>query len=168
VLFVGGLLTTHTLQAYQDALSAMTQLSFYLPLLISAGGNSGAQSSTLMIRGLAVGNVKSGDWARVLSREMLQGLVLGVLLASVGIGRALLEGDSLRFTLLIGVTIVCIVVLGCVAGAMTPLALHRAKVDPATSSTPFISTMVDVLGIVIYLTLAQMLLGAALHAAPAR
>jgi magnesium transporter len=168
VLFVGGLLTTHTLQAYQDALSAMTQLSFYLPLLISAGGNSGAQSSTLMIRGLAVGNVKSGDWARVLSREMLQGLVLGVLLASVGIGRALLEGDSLRFTLLIGVTIVCIVVLGCVAGAMTPLALHRAKVDPATSSTPFISTMVDVLGIVIYLTLAQVLLGAALHAAPAR
>ena len=168
VLFVGGLLTTHTLQAYQDALSAMTQLSFYLPLLISAGGNSGAQSSTLMIRGLAVGNVKSGDWARVLSREMLQGLVLGVLLASVGIGRALLEGDSLRFTLLIGVTIVCIVVLGCVAGAMTPLALHRAKVDPATSSTPFISTMVDVLGIVIYLTLAQLLLGAALHAVPAR
>lgn len=167
VLFVGGLLTTHTLQAYQDALSAMTQLSFYLPLLISAGGNSGAQSSTLMIRGLAVGNVKAGDWGRVLSREVLQGLVLGILLASVGVARALLEGDSPRFALLIGVTIVCIVVMGCVAGAMTPLALHRAKVDPATSSTPFISTMVDVLGIVIYLTLAQLLLGAALRAIPA-
>jgi magnesium transporter len=166
VLFVGGLLTTHTLQAYGGALSAMTQLSFYLPLLISAGGNSGAQSSTLMIRGLAVGNVKTGDWARVLSREVLQGLVLGVLLAGVGVGRALLEGAGLQFTLLIGITIVCIVVMGCVAGAMTPLALHRAKVDPATSSTPFISTMVDVLGIVIYLSLAQVLLGAALHAAP--
>ena len=168
VLFVGGLTTTHTLQAYQGALSAMTELSFYLPLLISAGGNSGAQSSTLMIRGLAVGTVKSSDWARVLVREVLQGLVLGVLLASVGVGRALLEGDSPRFALLVGVTIVCIVVMGCVAGAMTPLALHRAKVDPATSSTPFISTMVDVLGIVIYLTLAQILLGAALHAAPGR
>jgi magnesium transporter len=166
VLFVGGLLTTHTLQAYEGALSAMTQLSFYLPLLISAGGNSGAQSSTLMIRGLAVGNVKSRDWARVLSREMLQGLVLGVLLAAVGMARAFLEGDSPRFALLIGVTIVCIVVMGCVAGAMTPLALHRAKFDPATSSTPFISTVVDVLGIVIYLTLAQILLGAALHALP--
>ena len=120
------------------------------------------------IRGLAVGNVKTGDWARVLSREVLQGLVLGLLLASVGIARALLEGDSPRFALLIGVTIICIVVMGCVAGAMTPLALHRAKVDPATSSTPFISTMVDVLGIVIYLTLAQLLLGAALRAMPAR
>lgn len=166
VLFVGGLLTTHTLQAYEGALSAMTQLSFYLPLLISAGGNSGAQSSTLMIRGLAVGNVKSLDWGRVLTREMLQGLVLGLLLAAVGVARAFVEGDSPRFALLIGLTIVSIVVMGCVAGAMTPLALHRAKFDPATSSTPFISTMVDVLGIVIYLTLAQILLGAALHAAP--
>jgi len=166
VLFVGGLLTTHTLQAYEGALSAMTQLSFYLPLLISAGGNSGAQSSTLMIRGLAVGNVKTGDWARVLLREVLQGIVLGMLLAVVGVARAFIEGDSPTFALLVGLTIICIVVMGCVAGAMTPLALHRAKVDPATSSTPFISTMVDVLGIVIYLTLAQSLLGAALHVAP--
>jgi magnesium transporter len=166
VLFVGGLLTTHTLQAYEGALSSMTQLSFYLPLLISAGGNSGAQSSTLMIRGLAVGNVRSGDWARVLGREVLQGVVLGVLLSGVAVGRAFMEGDSPQFALLIGLTVVCIVVMGCIAGAMTPLALHRAKVDPATSSTPFISTMVDVLGIVIYLTLAQLLLGAALRGAP--
>jgi magnesium transporter len=168
VLFVGGLLTTHTLQAYEGALSAMTQLSFYLPLLISAGGNSGAQSSTLMIRGLAVGNVRSRDWARVLQREALQGLVLGLMLAGVGVARAFLEGDSPQFALLIGLTVICIVIMGCVAGAMTPLALHRAKVDPATSSTPFISTMVDVLGIIIYLTLAQLLLGAALHVAPGR
>jgi magnesium transporter len=166
VLFVGGLLTTHTLQAYEEALSSMTQLSFYLPLLISAGGNSGAQSSTLMIRGLAVGNVRSGDWARVLGREVLQGVVLGILLSGVAVGRAFMEGDSPQFALLIGLTVVCIVVMGCIAGAMTPLALHRAKVDPATSSTPFISTMVDVLGIVIYLTLAQLLLGAALRGAP--
>jgi magnesium transporter len=168
VLFVGGLLTTHTLQAYEGALSAMTQLSFYLPLLISAGGNSGAQSSTLMIRGLAVGNVRSRDWARVLQREALQGLVLGVMLAAVGVARAFLEGDSPQFALLIGLTVISIVIMGCIAGAMTPLALHRAKVDPATSSTPFISTMVDVLGIIIYLTLAQLLLGAALHVAPGR
>lgn len=168
VLFVGGLLTTHTLQAYEGALAAVTQLSFYLPLLISAGGNSGAQSSTLMIRGLAVGNVRSADWVRVLRRETLQGLVLGVMLALVGVARAIIEGDSPEFALLIGLTVVCIVVLGCVAGAMTPLALHRAKVDPATSSTPFISTMVDVLGIVIYLSLARLLLGAALSAAPGR
>jgi magnesium transporter len=82
----------------------------------------------------------------------------------VGVSRALVEGATPAFALLIGITIVCIVMLGCVAGAMTPLALHRAKVDPATSSTPFISTMVDVLGIIIYLTLAQLLLGAVLSA----
>lgn len=166
ILFVGGLLTTHTLQAYEHALSAVTQLSFYLPLLISAGGNSGAQSSTLMIRGLAVGHVRAGDWARVLLRETFQGLILGMVLAVVGVSRAFMEGDSPAFALLIGLTIVAIVMLGCIAGAMTPLALHRAKVDPATSSTPFISTMVDVLGIVIYLTLAQLLLGAALSSRP--
>jgi magnesium transporter len=162
ILFVGGLMTTYTLHAYEDALAAMTQLSFYLPLLISAGGNSGAQSSTLMIRGLAVGNVRSSDWMRVLGREMLQGIILGALLAAVGVARALIVGDSMAFAMLIGLTIVCMVILGCVAGAMTPLALHRMKVDPATSSTPFISTLVDVLGIVIYLSLAQALLGAAL------
>jgi magnesium transporter len=165
ILFVGGLMTTYTLHAYEDALAAMTQLSFYLPLLISAGGNSGAQSSTLMIRGLAVGNIRSSDWMRVLGREMLQGIILGALLAAVGVARALIVGDSIAFALLIGLTIVCMVILGCVAGAMTPLALHRMKVDPATSSTPFISTLVDVLGIVIYLSLAQALLGAALSGA---
>ncbi len=165
ILFVGGLLTTHTLQAYQDSLAAMTQLSFYLPLLISAGGNSGAQSSTLIIRGLAVGSVRTADWAKVLKRETGQGVILGALLAAVGVARALVEGDSPNFALLIGATVICIVVLGCVAGAMTPLVLHRAKVDPATSSTPFISTLVDVLGIVIYLSLAEALLGAALSAA---
>jgi magnesium transporter len=89
------------------------------------------------------------------------------LLATVGVARALLEGDTAEFALLIGITVICIVVLGCVAGAMTPLALHRAKVDPATSSTPFISTMVDVLGIIIYLSLAQVLLATALAVAPA-
>jgi magnesium transporter len=166
ILFVGGLLTTYALHAYQSSLAAMTQLSFYLPLLISAGGNSGAQSSTLMIRGLSVGNVRSSDWWRVLRREALQGITLGALLASVGVGRALIEGDGLAFAMLIGLTIICIVILGCVAGAMTPLVLHRVKIDPATSSTPFISTLVDVLGIVIYLSLAQVLLGAALSKAP--
>ena len=95
-----------TIEAHESALSAVTQLSFYLPLLISAGGNSGAQSSTLMIRGLAVGNVQARDWARVLGREALQGLLLGALLAAVGVTRALVEGASPEFATLIGLTIV--------------------------------------------------------------
>jgi magnesium transporter len=166
VLFFGGLITTQTLQTYEHALSTVTQLSFYLPLLISAGGNSGAQSSTLIIRGLAVGNVKALDWKRILKRETLQGVVLGTLLALVGVARALIVGDGLPFALLIGCTIVSIVVLGCVAGAMTPLVLHRAGVDPATSSTPFIATVVDVVGIIIYLSLARAILGITLSIDP--
>lgn len=158
ILFFGGLVTTQILQAYEHALSVVTQLSFYLPLLISAGGNSGAQSSTLIIRGLAVGEITTADWTKILKREILQGVVLGGMLATIGVVRVLTTGGSIEFTALIGLTVISLVVLGCVAGAMTPLLLHRAGVDPATSSTPFIATVVDVLGIVFYLSLAQLLL----------
>ncbi len=158
VLFVGGFLTTQTMQAFERELSMMTQLSFYLPLLVSAGGNSGSQSSTLVIRALAVGDVKEGDWQRVLLKEALQGLTLGAMLAVLGVGRALLAGDSLQFAGLVGSTIVTIVTMGCIIGAMTPLLLSRLRIDPATSSTPFIATLVDVAGIVVYLTLARLLL----------
>lgn len=166
VLFFGGLLSTQAMAAYETSLAAVTQLSFYLPLLISAGGNSGSQSSTLIIRGLAVGDVSLADWWRVLARELGQGLSLGALLAVLGVGRALVVHDGLEFAMLIGITIICIVVLGCVIGGMTPLFLHRLGLDPATSSTPFIATMVDVLGILIYMSLAQLLILAAATAAP--
>ena len=158
VLFLGGFLTTQTMQAFETELSMVTQLSFYLPLLVSAGGNSGAQSSTLIIRALAVGDVNVSDWLKVFVKEALQGLTLGLMLAALGVSRALLAGDGVDFAVLVGSTIVCIVVMGCVIGAMTPLLLHRLKLDPATSSTPFIASVVDVTGIVVYLTLARTLL----------
>lgn len=158
VLFVGGFLTTQTMQAFEHELSVMTQLSFYLPLLVSAGGNSGSQSSTLVIRALAVGDIREADWMRVLSKEGLQGATLGLMLAVLGVGRALIAGDSLEFAGLVGATIIVIVMMGCIIGAMTPLLLSRLKIDPATSSTPFIATLVDVAGIVVYLSLARLLL----------
>lgn len=158
VLFVGGFLTTQTMQAFERELSMMTQLSFYLPLLVSAGGNSGSQSSTLVIRALAVGDVKESDWQRVLFKEALQGLTLGVMLAILGVGRAVFAGDGPQFAGLVGATIIAIVMMGCIIGAMTPLLLSRLRIDPATSSTPFIATLVDVAGIVVYLTLARLLL----------
>jgi magnesium transporter len=158
VLFLGGFLTTQTMQAFELELSMVTQLSFYLPLLVSAGGNSGSQSSTLIIRALATGDVTAGDWYKVFNKEALQGLTLGVMLALLGVGRALIAGDGLTFALLVGTTIVCIVLMGCVIGAMTPLLLHRLRLDPATSSTPFIASVVDVAGIVVYLMLARLLL----------
>lgn len=161
VLFVGGFFTTTAMEAFEPILKAITQLAYYIPLVISAGGNSGSQSATLIIRGLAVGEIESKDWGRVLLRELVQGLALGSSLAALGVARAWFGGDGLEMATLIGTTIVAIVTLGCITGAMMPLLLHRLGLDPATSSTPFIATLVDVLGIVVYLTLSLWLLSEA-------
>jgi magnesium transporter len=133
-------------------------LAVYVPLLISAGGNSGAQSSTLVIRGLAVGDIGLGDWWRVFFRELALGITLGVVLATLGAVKVLVSNQGTDIAVLVAVTIVGIVVLGCVIGGMMPLVLHRIGIDPASSSTPFIATLVDVLGIVVYLGLARWLL----------
>jgi len=157
MLFIGGFFTTTAMRRFNSVLGSVAELAFYLPLLIAAGGNSGSQSSTLVIRGLAVGDIESRDWWRVLTREVAQGLVLGLMLASFGVLRVILAGDPTKMVGLVAITLVAIVVMGCVVGGMMPLLLHRVGIDPATSSTPFIATLVDVLGIVIYLGLAQAL-----------
>lgn len=167
VLFLGGFGTASAMQANDAVLAAIAQLSFYVPMLVSAGGNSGAQSSTLIIRGLAVGDIRVGDWWRVLGREITLGLLLGTLLASMGFARALFAGDGIDFALLVAVTVVGLVVMGCVIGSMMPLLLFRLGVDPATSSTPFIATLIDVLGILLYLGLARVLLSDMLGRLPA-
>jgi magnesium transporter len=161
ILFVGGFFTTTAMRSYDDVLGAIANLAFYVPLLVAAGGNSGSQSSTLVIRGLAVGDIRTRDWLRVLGRELAQGLVLGMMLASLGVARVLLSGDGAGFAAVVALTLTGIVVMGCVVGGMMPILLHRLGIDPATSSNPFITTLVDVLGILIYLSLAQLLLGAA-------
>jgi magnesium transporter len=166
VLFVGGFFTTSALKAYDEVLQAVAQLAFYVPLLISAGGNSGSQSSTLVIRGLAVGDISIRDWWRVLMREVVQGLVLGGLLATLGLIRVFVAGDGWALAAVIGPTILFIVLMGCVVGGMLPILLHRVGLDPATSSNPFIATLVDVFGIVIYLSMARALLGHAVAHAP--
>ncbi|MCS6900546.1 MAG: magnesium transporter [Myxococcales bacterium] len=157
-LFIGEFFTGTALRAYDKVLEAVTTLSFYVPLLISTGGNSGGQSSSLIIRGMAVGEIKMSDWWRVLGRETLQGIVLGVTLAVVGVGRVLIWGDGVRFALVIGVTLIGIVIMGCTVGAMLPFLLKRIGFDPATSSAPFIASLVDVLGILIYFNVAKILL----------
>jgi magnesium transporter len=158
VLFVSGFFTTSALRHFDRVLSAVAQLAFYVPLLISSGGNSGSQSSTLVIRGLAVGDITIRDWWRVLARELLQGLVLGGLLATLGVIRVFIAGDGWGLAAVIAPTIMCIVVMGCVVGGMLPILLHRVGLDPATSSSPFISTLSDVFGIVIYLSIARLLM----------
>jgi magnesium transporter len=158
VLFVGEFFTGTALRHYDGVLQAVTTLSFYVPLLVSTGGNSGGQSSSLIIRGMAVGELKLGDWYRVLLRELAQGAVLGLILATVGVARVMMWGDGWRFALVIGSTLVGIVTMGCTVGSMLPFLLKRARFDPATSSAPFIASLVDVLGILIYFNVAKFLL----------
>jgi magnesium transporter len=158
ILFISGFFTTTAMKAFDAVLASIAQLAFYVPLLIAAGGNSGSQSSTLVIRALAVGQIQTKDWWRVLLREVAQGLVLGAMLAVFGVARVLFAGDGTEIAVVIALTIMGIVLMGCVVGGMMPIILHRFGIDPATSSTPFIATLVDVLGIVIYLGLAQLLL----------
>jgi magnesium transporter len=129
-----------------------------VPLLISTGGNSGSQSASLIIRGLAVGDIKTSDYRKVLVREFGQGLVLGLMLATIGMARVWMWGDGIGFMATIGVTLVAIPLMGCTVGSMLPLFLKRVGVDPATSSTPFIATLIDVLGIIVYFNVAQFFL----------
>ncbi|MEZ4437817.1 MAG: magnesium transporter [Polyangiaceae bacterium] len=158
VLFVGQFITEAILRRYDPVIQAVTQLTYYLPMLVSTGGNSGAQSASLIIRSIATGDVVIDDWWRVLRRELGQGLVLGSMLAAVGMLRVYMAGDVSGMATTIGATVVAIVVVGCTVGAMLPLLLRRLGLDPATSSTPFIATLVDVFGIVLYFTIANVVL----------
>jgi magnesium transporter len=159
VLFFLQFFTQFALRSSDHVLSAIHGAAYYVPLLISSGGNSGSQSSTLIIRGLALGEIKPRDWWRILWREAGMGLVLGLGLASFGFLRVLMYPDQdLAFALTVGVSIVGIVFAGCTIGAMLPLLLRRFGIDPATSSTPFIASLVDVTGILIFVFTAQIMM----------
>ena len=159
ILFFGEFFTQTALRHYDPVFDAIHGAAYYVPLLISAGGNSGSQSSTLVIRGMAVGEIKPGDWWRILGRESAMGLVLGVGLAVVGFGRVLMYPEQhVPFALTVAFTLVGIVMTGCTVGSMLPIILKRFGLDPATSSTPFIASLVDVLGIVIFVHIAQIVM----------
>ncbi len=158
ILFVGEFFTGSALRHYDAVIEAVAKLSYYVPLLISTGGNSGSQSSTLIIRGLATGDIKPRDWWRIFGRELGQGLVLGLMLAVIGMARVWMWGDGAGFILTVGATLVATVILGCTVGSMLPLGLKRIGLDPATSSAPFIASLIDVLGIIAYFNIAKLLL----------
>jgi magnesium transporter len=170
ILFVEEFFTQTALRYYDPVMEAVKGALLYVPLLISTGGNSGSQSSTLIIRGLAIGEIRLKDWFRILVREAGMGLVLGLIVAVIAFGRVLMYKDQhVPFALTVGITVICIVVAGCSVGAMLPIIMKRVGVDPATSSTPFIASLVDTLGVIIYATVAQIVMSdviAAAHATP--
>jgi magnesium transporter len=170
VLFLGETLTTNAMARYEDELAHAMVLALFVPLIISSGGNSGSQVSTLVIRAMALGEVRLRDWWRILRRELPTGFVLGVVLAliaaaSIWIRELLFHSygaDFPRVVTVVPLSLVGVVTFGTVTGSMLPMVLRRFGFDPASASAPFIATIVDVTGLVIYFNVAALLISGAL------
>jgi magnesium transporter len=165
ILFVGGFLTTSALAGFEHVYQQLPALVLFVPLIISAGGNCGSQSATLITRALALGEVRPADWARVFRHELLMGASLGIALGLVGYLRAWmvptadLDGaDPVRLAFSVGLGVSVVVLCGNLLGALMPLALKRLGCDPALMSNPVVASLVDVTGIVVYFAIAQALL----------
>jgi magnesium transporter len=168
-LFIGELFTGTALARYEHAFHSVATLVLFIPLVISSGGNSGSQSATIVIRAMAVGEIKDSDAFRVLRREFGQGLVLGLILGAIGFLRTILwrpvVAHQTKLAFIVSLTLVAVVTIGTVVGSVMPILLKRMRFDPAVSSTPFIASLVDVLGIVAYFSIAKAILGAVLSTA---
>lgn len=167
ILFVGELITISAMQQFQDEIAKVVILATFIPLIISSGGNSGSQASTLVIQAMALGEVSVTDWWRIMRREIISGLLLGSVLCLLGFSvitawhffTDTFGQHYLRIALTIGFSLVGIVMWGTLMGSMLPLVLKRFGADPAASSTPFVATLVDVTGLLIYFSFAYLMLG---------
>jgi magnesium transporter len=172
ILFLGEMLTATAMANYQEELAKALVLALFLPLIVSSGGNSGSQASTLMIRAMALGEVTLRDWWRVMAREVQAGLSLGVILGAIGVVRvaiwAIIGEQYLHrqpygphwplVAITVGISLVGVVIWGTLSGSMLPFLLRRIGADPATSSAPFVATLVDVTGLIIYFSIALVIM----------
>jgi magnesium transporter len=170
LLFFGQLFTASVMGHFEAQLAGALILAIFIPLIMSSGGNSGSQASTLIIQAMALGEVSLGDWWRVMRREILSGLLLGIILGVLGYLRLYVQhvafgdlGDHWNLiALVVGLSLLGIVTWGSLMGSMLPFILRRFGADPATSSTPFVATLVDVTGLVIYFSVASYILSGTL------
>lgn len=166
VLFLGEMLTATAMGHFEADIAKAVILAMFVPLIISSGGNSGSQASTLIIQAMALGEITVGDWWRVMRREIISGLMLGVVLGGIGFLRIALWSTFtpiygphwMLIGITVGVSLVGVVLWGSLAGSMLPLILKKLGADPATSSAPFVATLVDVTGLIIYFSVAVMFL----------
>ena len=166
VLFLSEMLTATAMGKFEAEIAKAVVLSIFVPLVISSGGNSGSQASTLIIRAMALGEVSLKDWCSVMRREILTGLLLGTVLGTIGFIRITMWAEFfhsygehwLLIAITVGLSLVGIVLWGSLSGSMLPFVLKKAGLDPATSSAPFVATLVDVSGLVIYFTVAAFIL----------
>ena len=166
LLFFGQMLTATAMAGFEEALSQALVLALFVPLIISSGGNSGSQAATLIIRALTTGEARLRDWGRVVAREAAAASIIGLVLAALGFARVGLGqafgggfGDAwIWIGLTIGLSLLFVVLWGSLVGTILPMVLQRLGADPAASSTPFVATLVDVTGIVLYFTVASVVL----------
>jgi magnesium transporter len=166
ILFVGEMFTATAMSHFEDEIEKAVVLALFIPLIISSGGNSGSQASTLIVRALALGEVRMRDWWRVFMREIASGLAMGTILGGIGFlrialwpGRDKIYGPHyLLIGLTVGLSVIGVVMWGTISGAMIPFVLRKLRLDPATASAPFVATLVDVTGLIIYFSIASLLL----------
>jgi magnesium transporter len=170
ILFLGELLTASAMAFFEHEIARAVVLALFIPLIVSSGGNSGSQAATLIIRAMALGEVTIRDWYTIIKREIMSGLALGLMLGILGFSRIavwsiftnLYGPHWFLIASTIGLALMGVVVWGTIMGSMLPLILKRLGADPATSSAPFIATLVDVTGLVIYFSLAALILSGTL------
>lgn len=170
ILFVGEMLTASAMRFYEHEIAKAIVLVLFIPLIISSGGNSGSQASTLVVRAIALGEVRLRDWWRVFARELIVGTALGLILGAIGMMRVwfwpMRAADyGPHYALIaatVGSSLLGIVLWGSLSGSMLPFVLKRFNLDPATASAPFVATLVDVSGLVIYFTAASLFLSGTL------
>jgi len=166
ILFVGEMFTATAMSFFEGEIAKAVVLALFLPLIISSGGNSGSQATSLIIQAMALGDVKLRDWFRVIRRELVSGLALGVILGAIGVARILVWqrvfGTYGAQAAILALTIFCaligVVAFGTIAGSMLPFILRRCGLNPASASAPFVATLVDVTGLVIYFTIASFIM----------
>lgn len=166
VLFVGEMLTASVMAHYEEEIARAVILALFIPLIISSGGNSGSQATTLIIRAMALGEVHLRDWWRIIYRELGMGLGLGAILAVIGFVRIVTwemvfhtyGAHYILIAMAVSISLVSVVMWGTIVGSMLPFILRKLNFDPASASAPFVATLVDVFGIVIYFTISALLL----------
>lgn len=166
VLFIGEMITISAMHQFEDEIAKVVILATFIPLIISSGGNSGSQAATLIIQAMALREISIADWWRIMRREIFSGLLLGLTLCILGISVVFIWNSfsdalgqyyvSLAFT--IGISLIGVVLWGTLMGSMLPLILKKLGADPAASSTPFVATLVDVTGLIIYFSVALLIL----------
>lgn len=166
ILFVGEMFTATAMSQFEDEIAKAVVLALFVPLIISSGGNSGSQATSLIIRAMALQELKLSDWWRVFIREAATGIALGLLLAAIGVTRIVLwpnhetiyTSHYIMVAATVALSLVGVVLFGSLAGSMLPFILRRLRLDPASASAPMVATLVDVTGLIIYFSVAKLML----------